>query len=67
MHMGLCGHPIAASHAGGVLGGILAYGGVQMVAKFWDRMFATGGAGIVLYREQAFPIKTKSSRCGYIR
>ncbi len=26
MHMGLCGHPLAASHAGGVAGGILTFG-----------------------------------------
>jgi len=26
MHMGMCGHPLAASHAGGVTGGILTYG-----------------------------------------
>lgn len=25
MHMGMCGQPLAASHAGGVVGGILAY------------------------------------------
>ncbi len=25
MHMGLCGHPVAASHAGGVLGGLVTY------------------------------------------
>jgi rhomboid family GlyGly-CTERM serine protease len=25
MHMGLCGHPLAASHAGGVMGGVLAF------------------------------------------
>jgi hypothetical protein len=25
MHMGLCGSPVAACHAGGVLGGILAF------------------------------------------
>lgn len=29
LHMGLCGHPIAASHAGGVVGAILVYAGLQ--------------------------------------
>lgn len=29
MHLGLCGFPIAASHAGGVLGGIVAFSAME--------------------------------------
>ncbi len=30
MHMGLCGHPLAACHAGGVIGGLLVFALVQV-------------------------------------
>jgi rhomboid family GlyGly-CTERM serine protease len=34
MHMGMCGHPVAASHAGGVLGGLAAFA----VATAWHAL-----------------------------
>jgi rhomboid family GlyGly-CTERM serine protease len=33
MHMGMCGSPLAASHAGGVIGGVMIYA----LIKLWDR------------------------------
>ncbi len=33
MHMGLCGHPVAASHGGGVIGGLVSYLLVQWVGR----------------------------------
>jgi rhomboid family GlyGly-CTERM serine protease len=33
MHMGMCGTPVAASHAGGVLGGIVAFSLVNKLRK----------------------------------
>lgn len=36
MHMGMCGHPVAASHAGGVLGGIAAFCAIA-VWKWFNR------------------------------
>lgn len=38
LHMGLCGHPIAASHAGGVVGAILVFAGVQGGRLFLHRV-----------------------------
>jgi rhomboid family GlyGly-CTERM serine protease len=37
MHLGLCGLPIAASHMGGVLGGIFAYCAVRMYKRMVKR------------------------------
>lgn len=33
MHMGMCGHPLAASHAGGVMGGLLAFALVISIGR----------------------------------
>ncbi len=37
MHMGLCGQPVAASHAGGVLGGVLVFFLFNSPSKLQDR------------------------------
>jgi hypothetical protein len=33
MHMGLCGNPVAASHAGGVIGGVTIFA----LIWYWDK------------------------------
>lgn len=43
MHMGLCGQPLAASHAGGVIGGVVVFTVINLPAKFYVHANNVGG------------------------